>query len=52
MASNEPSGTPDVRPARWWMFWRSIPLSLRRRRARLSDEADSDASSYWIRGGF
>jgi hypothetical protein len=52
MTSDESSDTRYVETKRWWTFWRSVPRPLRRRRSRLSDDVDSDASSYWIRGGF
>jgi hypothetical protein len=52
MTSNEPTTKPNADRTHWWMFWRSVPLPLRRRRARLSDEANSDAAAYGIRGGF
>jgi hypothetical protein len=51
MVFQEPTETLDTSRSRWWTFWRSVPRPLRRRRARLSNDVDSDAASYWIRGG-
>jgi hypothetical protein len=52
MTTSENHVETDAERTRWWMFWRVLPTRLRRRRSRLSDEANSDATSFWIRGGF
>jgi len=52
MAESETHASNAPERTRWWMFWRVLPPQFRRRRTRLSDDANTDATSYWIRGGF